>query len=200
MYAPLAIIAGLAGLGAADISCGAPLSTGTLWYSNVTTRFLIGQLGIVEARGNAEFLAKYPSNNVQAHTVQVLPCNSTYLAATIPGPGPATIRGIPVILQLADGTENCLAPESQGRHDIAVTKQKCQYGENSAQVVQFWTQDQELGVLFPRGGIDTSERWNIVFNPYSTNELITHPPPAPCYPQGACTTGQDYSLIVKEES
>jgi len=197
MYKLLPIIASLATLSrAASISCGAPLSNGTLWYSNATSPSFIGQIGVTEAHGNAEFLAKYPSNNVVAHTVQVLPCNSTYLNATIPALG--STADIPVILQFSDDLENCLSLESQGAHDVYITKQTCQYDENDAQNVQFWTRDAELGLLFPTWANESSERWNIQFNQYATYEVIANPPN--CFAGQTCQDGEHYSMIIKEDS
>jgi hypothetical protein len=190
----IAIFAGLSAISnGASISCGDPLSTGTLWYRNATSISYEGQIGVLKAYGNAELLAKYPNSNVQAHTIQVLPCNSTYLNATA-----SSEKDIPVKLQLADDTINCLALESNGAANVFVTKQTCQDGDDDSQTAQFWTQDAEYGLLFPTWASESAERWNLQFNQYDTEEVIANPPE--CFEDQTCQDGEHYSFVIKESS
>jgi hypothetical protein len=130
---------------AASISCGAATSSGALYYSAPDAQTYIGQLGVTEARGNAEFLAKYPSTNVIAHNISIIPCNSTYLNAT------PSDTAIPVILQLVDDPSECLGLISAGINaDVTITKQQCQYGDDSSILQYIFTQDKEAGYVVPQ--------------------------------------------------
>jgi hypothetical protein len=150
---------------------------------------------VLEAYGNAELLTKYPNTNVEAQTVQAIPCNSTYLNATIPAH--TSWEDVPVILQLADDASNCLALESEGAADVFITKQTCQYGDDDAQTQQFWTHARH-GLLFPQWARHPTELWNLQFNQYDTEEVIANPPK--CFEGQTCQNGTHYSFIIKEGS
>ena len=195
MYSLLLIVASLAALSQqADISCEAPISTGTLWYGIAPYDSYIGQIGVLEAFGNAELLAKYPGTDVVAHTVNVIPCNSTALNATIPPAG--SCMDIPVILQLADDTTNCLALEAGAEQDVFITKQSCFYTDVSSQFVQFWTNVNEYDTLLPVWASTPAERWDIQFNEGDENEVLADPPV--CMEGATCQDDQHYSFMIQE--
>lgn len=174
---------------AADIVCSAPLATGTLYYtSSNTSTTPVGALGIVEARGNAELLAKYPNTNVASLSLSVIQCNSTYLSAS------PTPTSIPVLLQLTDGV-NCLALESNGAANVFITKQTCQESDDDSQSQQFWTQDSSTGILTPSWEAAESERWNVQFNVDDSIEVLANP--AVCFEGQTCQAGTEVGLVVE---
>lgn len=199
MRASILIIAGLAAIArGADISCGAPLSTGTLWYGNAANGFYEGQVGVLEAYGNAELLATYPNTNVVAHNISVIPCNSTALNANIPTHR-AWGKDTPVILQLADDTSNCLGLEFYGSADVFIIKQACQYEDTvDEQQVQFWTRAFRHHTLTPTWESKPAERWYLVRNEYDTEEVLAEPPK--CFDGQTCQNSTHYSLSVKKSS
>lgn len=148
---------------------------------------------MLEARGNAELLAKYPNSIVQAHIIQILPCNSSYLNATV-----SAGNDTPVKLQLADDTVNCLALESLGAANVFITKQACQDGDDDSQTAQFWTQDAQYGLLFPTWTSQSTERWNLQFNQYDAEEVIANPPE--CFEDQSCQDAEHYSFVIEESS
>jgi hypothetical protein len=131
---------------AASITCHAPLSHGSLYYSSPTSRTYIGQLGIIETRGVAEQLEKYPNPNVIAHNVSIVPCNSSSLSA-IPN-----ASSKPVLLKLVDDPSQCLALISAGINaEVTIIKGACQTEDTVGnQQAQFWTLDRKKLFVVPQ--------------------------------------------------
>lgn len=196
MHSPLSFLPLAALTHAASISCGTPLTTGSLWYTSPTNTS--GTLGILEAYGNAELLATYPNTNVAALTLSVVPCNSTVLAAY---PEPANSDSgnpiVPVKLQLTGSDAgDCLALESTDAANVFITKQACVDEDGDAQTGQFWTRDRNdsLTPTWQAGGA----YWNLQFNEDDTEEVFANP--EPCYDGQTCQDGDHLKFVVGKGS
>jgi hypothetical protein len=203
MLSIVSLIVGVTALtSASQISCGSPISNGTLWYSNVTQATYEGQIGVLEAYGNAELLAHYPNANVHALNLVTVPCTSSYLNATIPmiSEWNNGADDIPVKLLLANDSSTCISLQfyGPGSANVFVTQGECSEEDDDTQEEQFWTQDTN-GVLLPSWfGGNKSQAWNLQFNMYDEEEIIANPPdcdPATTFCQ---VTGPYYGFVIKE--
>jgi hypothetical protein len=177
------------------ITCGAPLCTGSLWYGNYTrTGSYEGQIGVLSHLGAAAGrLWKYPNPDIDAITVQVVPCDSTYLGA---------VRGVtvsndafqPVKLQLGGG--KCLGLEKDGTSDTFITSQTCVDGDDESQHPQFWTMDPDYGTLFPVYTPGWPRvAWNNPWGVQFVNEAVITNAGGNC---SGCSDGEKYSFLVQE--
>lgn len=203
MRTSLSIFIGFVGFSyASQISCGPPISNGTLWYSNVTHATFEGEIGVVEAYGNAELLAHYPNTNVHELHLVAVPCNSSYLNATIPklSKWGKSSKDIPIKLQIANDSSTCVGLEfyGEGSSNVFVTKQDCSSEDDDTQEEQFWTQSAKRVLLPSWFGGNKSQAWNLQFNMYDEEEIIANPPdcdPAKTFCQ---VTGPYYGFVIKD--
>ena len=177
-----------------QISCSAPAQKGTLWYGDVLYGTYEGQVGILEAYGNAELVAKYPNENVAELQVQVLYCNSTYLNATQPGV-PEFGASRYAKLAVVGESNQCLGLQSVQARDVFLTKQDCSWDDDESQAAQFWSQRFKYGFFLPLGGKQPSKPWTMQFNKYDEEEVIANPPS--CVADETCQHGQEYSFSLK---
>jgi hypothetical protein len=196
MRTSILFLSAFAALTSADIICDAPIATGALYWSPATSLNYTGQIGVLETRGNAELLATYPNSNVIAHSISVIPCNSTFLNASNPDSSSSATTNLYVKLQLVDDESSCLGLEAIGGGSVFLIKQACDQTETDAQSYQFWLRDAAFGAMYPVGGPQPAKPDTLQFNSGDAEEVISSPDP--CSGGNGCQNGEHIAFVIKD--